>query len=249
MKKLTRLVFDNIGVLGIGFKNFVFLFFISLIYMPNNRTSRLMDIAGDVGNILARRRGNNTQTRRRSRSINDDIHVDDVVVDGRKYFDAVSGEERPFDMAEYLTYMNSLPARVANIYPSRSFFESERLMRGKYINNRPYLFRRNDVTEAARLYRDMNDYAKYIEHAPGVRESSPTLSRSRSRSRRSSGRSQPAEQPAEQPIGSVSRRSRGSRSSRGSRRSSGSRSSRGSRRSRGSRSSGRSSRSATPEWA
>ena len=152
--------------------------------MPNNRTSRLMDIAGDVGNILARRRGNNTQTRRRSRSINDDIHVDDVVVDGRKYFDAVHEEERPFDMAEYLTYMNSLPARVANIYPNRSFAESERLMRGIYSgNNRAYQFRRNDATEAAKLYRDMNNYAKYIEHAPGLREATPSLSRSRSRSR------------------------------------------------------------------
>ena len=88
--------------------------------MPNNRTSRLMDIAGDVGNILARTRGNNTQTRRRSRSINDDIHVDDVVVDGRKYFDAVVGEERAFDMPEYLTYMNSLPARVCLLYTSPS---------------------------------------------------------------------------------------------------------------------------------
>ena len=61
--------------------------------------------------------------------------------------------------------MNSLPARVANIYPNRSFAESERLMCGKYVNN-ILLFRRNDVTEAARLYRDMNDYAKYIEHGP-----------------------------------------------------------------------------------
>ena len=207
--------------------NIEFVFFISVIYMPNSRTSRMMDIAGDVSDILARRRGNNRQTRRRSRSINDNIHVDDVAVDGRRYFDAVRGEERPFDMAEYLTYMNSLPARVANIYPSRSFAESERLMRGKYVNNRPYLFRRNDVTEAARLYRDMNDYAKYIEHGPGLREATPSLSRSRSRSRRSSG----------------------SRGSRGSRRSSGSRGSRGSRRSSGSRRSGRSSRSATPEWA
>ena len=166
--------------------------------MPNNRTSRLMDIAGDVDHYLARgqnRRSparvgsprNNRRTRRRSRSINSDIHADDVAIDGRKYFDAVVNEERAFDMPEYLTYMNSLPARVANIYPNRSFAQSERLMRGKYVNNRPYLFRRNDVTEAARLYRDMNDYAKYIEHGPGIREATPTLSRSRSRGSRSGG--------------------------------------------------------------
>ena len=202
--------------------------------MPNNRTSRLMDIAGDVDHYLARgqnRRSparvgsprNNRRTRRRSRSINSDIHVDDLAIDGRKYFDAVVNEERAFDMPEYLTYMNSLPARVANIYPNRSFAQSERLMRGKYVNNRPYLFRRNDVTEAARLYRDMNDYAKYIEHGPGIREATPTLSRSRSRSSRSSGGS--------------SSRSRGSRS-------------------RSSRSRGRKTpstrsrtRSRTPEWA
>lgn len=181
--------------------------------MPNNRTSRLMDIAGDVDHYLARgqnRRSparvgsprNNRRTRRRSRSINSDIHADDVAIDGRKYFDAVVNEERAFDMPEYLTYMNSLPARVANIYPNRSFAESERLMRGKYVNNRPYLFRRNDVTEAARLYRDMNDYAKYIEHGPGIREATPTLSRSRSRGRSRGSRSS----------GGSSSRSRGSMS-------------------------------------
>ena len=192
--------------------------------MPNNRTSRLMDIAGDVDHYLARgqnRRSparvgsprNNRRTRRRSRSINSDIHVDDLAIDGRKYFDAVVNEERAFDMPEYLTYMNSLPARVANIYPNRSFAESERLMRGKYVNNRPYLFRRNDVTEAARLYRDMNDYAKYIEHGPGIREATPTLSRSRSRGSRSGGGS------SSRSGGSRSRgsrsRSRSSRQSRG----------------------------------
>ena len=166
--------------------------------MPNNRTSRLMDIAGDVDHYLARGQNRGSPARvvrletigglRRSRSINSDIHVDDVAMDGRKYFDAVVNEERAFDMPECLTYMNSLPARVANIYPKRSFAESERLMRGKYVNNRPHLFRRNDVTEAAKLYRDMNNYAKYIEHGPGIREATPTLSgsrcsRSRSRSR------------------------------------------------------------------
>ena len=204
--------------------------------MPNNRTSRLMDIAGDVDHYLARgqNRGsparvgssrNNRRTRRRSTSINSDIHVDDVAIDGRKYFDAVVNEERAFDMPEYLTYMNSLPARVANIYPNRSFAESERLMRGKYVNNRPYLFRRNDVTEAARLYRDMNDYAKYIEHGPGIREATPTLSRSRSRN--------------------------GSRGSRYSSRSRSGSSSRSSRQSRGRRTPSTRSRtrSRTPEWA
>ena len=130
--------------------------------MPNNRTSRLMDIAGDVDHYLARgqNRGsparvgssrNNRRTRRRSRSINSDIHVDDVAMDGRKYFDAVVNEERAFDMPEYLTYMNKAYLLVLRIFiPSVHLLESERLMRGKYVNNRPHLFRRNDVTEAAK---------------------------------------------------------------------------------------------------
>ena len=186
--------------------------------MPNNRTSRLMDIAGDVDHYLARgqnRRSparvgssrNNRRTRRRSRSINSDIHVDDVAMDGRKYFDAVVNEERAFDMPEYLTYMNSLPARVANIYPKRSFAESERLMRGKYVNNRPHLFRRNDVTEAAKLYRDMNNYAKYIEHGPGIREATPTLSPRTSRNR-SRNRSRSRSRGSRSSSGSSSRSSR-----------------------------------------
>ena len=60
-------------------------------------------------------------------------------MDGRKYFDAVVNEERAFDMPEYLTYMNSLPARVANIYPKRSFAESERLMQNMLIIDLIYL--------------------------------------------------------------------------------------------------------------
>ena len=156
--------------------------------MLNHRRAALMDITRDVDNMLSSRSTNNRHTRRRSRSINDNIHADDITVDGRNYFNSVVGEEIPFSMNEYLSYMNSLPVRVANIYPYREFAQTERLMRGKY-GNRPYKFRsnRNDVNEAARLYRDMKDYPKYIEHTEDAIEASPTLSRSRSRGSRSSG--------------------------------------------------------------
>lgn len=156
--------------------------------MLNRRRAALMDITRDVDNMLSSRSTNNRHTRRRYRSINDNIHADDITVDGRNYFNSVVGEKIPFRMSEYLSYMNSLPVRVANIYPYREFGQTERLMRGKY-GNRPYKFRssRNDVNEAARLYRDMKDYPKYIEHTEDAIEASPTLSRSRSRGSGSRG--------------------------------------------------------------
>ena len=77
--------------------------------------------------------------------------------------------------------MKDLVERVKNLYADRSLSQIETQMRGRYM------FRRNDINEAAKLYRDMNNHAKYKDHErQGMTESTPTLSRSRSRSRRGS---------------------------------------------------------------
>jgi len=129
--------------------------------MPNNRPSR------------RRQRTSTRSPRRQSQNIN----IENI----ENYFNNIKGERTDFNLNNYKSKMKDLAERVKNLYDNRTLPQIETQMRGRYM------FRRNDINEAAKLYRDMNNHPKYKEHErQGMTESTPTLSRSRSRSHRRS---------------------------------------------------------------
>tara|TARA_Y100000768_G_scaffold361112_1_gene318904 strand:+ start:10483 stop:10917 length:435 start_codon:yes stop_codon:yes gene_type:complete len=140
--------------------------------MPNNsrqsqrrqRTSR-------------RRQHRQRTSRRNQRRQSQNINIENI----KNYFNNIMGEHTDFNLDYYKSRMNSLVELVKNLYTDRSLAQIETQMRGRYM------FRRNDINEAAKLYREMNNHPKYKEHErQGMTESTPTLSHSRSRSRRRS---------------------------------------------------------------
>ena len=74
-----------------------------------------------------------------------------TIRENRRYYNQVRDGNIPFNYDEYQNIMNLLPVRATEIYPEYGLNYMKYLMRGRR-NGNPYSFRRNDVTEAAKLY-------------------------------------------------------------------------------------------------
>ena len=90
----------------------------------------------------------------------EDVEIQDLIRENRRYYNQVRDGNIPFNYAEYQRKINLLPARAAEIYPEYGLNYMKYLMRGRH-NGNPYSFRRNDVTEAAKLYYNMKNLPRY----------------------------------------------------------------------------------------
>ena len=90
----------------------------------------------------------------------EDVEIQDLIRENRRYYNQVRDGNIPFNYDEYHNTMNLLPVRATEIYPEYGLNRMKYLMRGRR-NGNPYSFRRNDVTEAAKLYYNMKNLPRY----------------------------------------------------------------------------------------